>query len=209
MTKKKRLWRKITKNKGLLSIFLISLFWSGSLFLAPLSTPKDSVHGLDGYANRVDYNELWKDLPAFPRFIYTIGDAQCHQKSYRSFSLNGNQMPVDARSAAIYILLTAGLFTSMFASPSLNISESFITIFPRKVQRWVRKKNWEQMFLWLILIFLIAPTGVDGTFQLVTSYESSNLIRVITGSTAGWVIGFLMGIMIITVSELKGGENAV
>lgn len=206
MTSEISIWKKITRSKVLFVLFLISLFWSASLFIAPLSVPHGSVQGLDGYANNMDYMDLWVDMPAYPKYIYSTGDAQCHQKWYRSLSLNGNQMPVDSRSAAIYISFTVGLFTAMLATPSFDASESFISIFPGRIKKYVRDRNWDDRFVWLMLILFIAPTGIDGVVQLVTSYESTNFIRVITGSMAGWVLGVLFGAMMTSIGEL-GGRN--
>ena len=47
----------------------------------------------------------------------------------------------------------------------------------------------------LMILFLalgIVPMAMDGFTQLLTAYESTNIIRVITGFMAGFVIGWFV-----------------
>lgn len=54
--------------------------------------------------------------------------------------------------------------------------------------------------LWWIIGGLI-PIGLDGGLQLITSYESNNLFRVLTGTLAGAVTMLALGYVIYDVSK--------
>ncbi|MCK5548359.1 MAG: DUF2085 domain-containing protein, partial [Thermoplasmata archaeon] len=132
------MWLKmILRSKVLLTIFIISFIWVLSLFIAPLTIPPGTVTGLDGNANRVDYGDLWDDMPLYPRGVYYIGDMQCHQMSHRSFYINGNQMPVCARDVAVYLGLTIGLFAALLIPYTTSITKTLMNLFPRKVREFV------------------------------------------------------------------------
>ena len=54
--------------------------------------------------------------------------------------------------------------------------------------------------LWLLVVGLV-PIGLDGGLQLVTSYESNNFFRVITGSLAGFVTVMAVGLITLEISK--------
>lgn len=81
----------------------------------------------------------------------------CHRKPERSFFWRGKQFPVCARCTGIYVgYLTCFLF--LFNIISINI--------------------------WWTLA-LILPTTVDGLTQAYCNRESNNILRFISGLTAG------------------------
>jgi uncharacterized membrane protein len=47
----------------------------------------------------------------------------------------------------------------------------------------------------LIGLFLL-PIALDGGLQLITYYESNNILRLITGFPTGWIGGILLGALI-------------
>jgi uncharacterized membrane protein len=59
----------------------------------------------------------------------------------------------------------------------------------------------DERFL-LLLILSLVPIGIDGVGQLLGFWESSNLIRVITGMAAGVPIGFAIGVIIDEIAPL-------
>lgn len=81
----------------------------------------------------------------------------CHQLPERSFFLKGKQFPVCARCTGIHI---GYLSFPIFLFGFLNLS------------------------LWLSIIFIL-PTVIDGLTQAFFERESTNLLRFITGLTAG------------------------
>ncbi|MCI0497956.1 MAG: DUF2085 domain-containing protein [Thermoplasmata archaeon] len=146
-------------------ILVVTILVDAALFLAPLSEPEGTVDlGERPGANRIDKQTYTDEINPFARPIYVFGDATCHQKASRSLFINGNQMPVCARDVGVYLGLTAGALLFL--------------LFPRRYSMW-----------WALV--LIVPLGIDGTVQLVTSYDSNNLLRVATGMMYGGVIGLL------------------
>ncbi len=130
------------------------------LIIAPYLEPPGSVYlGEDGKANTIEHGGRINSMRnPVSRPVYLFGDWECHQHASRSFFLNDNQMPVCARCTAIFLFI--------------GLTAFFIVFYRVKVS-----------FLWVLL--LIIPMGLDGTIQLLSSYESTNPIRFITGGLAG------------------------
>lgn len=82
----------------------------------------------------------------------------CHQMATRSFFIKGYQFPVCARCTGIAIGYIIG----------------FILSFIFKFNFWI--------------LILVIPMILDGTIQLYTKYESSNIKRLITGFLFGFSI---------------------
>ncbi len=81
----------------------------------------------------------------------------CHQRPDRSFFWKGKQFPVCARCTGVHIG-----YLSLPVFPLLATS-----------------------FGWAISLALIVPAFLDGLLQGLTSYESHNYLRLITGILAG------------------------
>lgn len=147
------------------AIFLFGIL----LFIVPVMEPPHTVNfGENGIVGQMEhYENISKMRNPVSKAIYLFGDWECHQHASRSFFINGNQMPVCARCAAIFI--------------SISITSLILLFFRIK------------MPLWLIIV-LIVPLAVDGSLQLITSYESTNLIRFFTGYLSGFatVVAFNM-----------------
>ena len=153
-------------------LFLIFFIWILLQFIAPLALPHQSVNELDGITGFIDNKEKINDMSAPWNSIYSCGDRLCHQKSDRSFFINGNQMPFCARCTAIWLGLTFGLAFMIFYK--IDLDEKFI-----------------------ILIFIgLVPIGIDGFGQLFGLWESNNIIRVITGILVGFICGLAIGVII-------------
>ena len=163
-------------------LFILFLLWSILQFLAPITLPENSVQDLSGLVAISD-NEGTINRIDFPlNFVYSAGDRLCHQKSERSFFLNGNQMPFCSRCTAIWVGLTIGL--------------GFIIFYRVKLDEK----------LLLILIIGVAPLALDGIGQLFNLWESTNLIRVITGFIVGVVCGVTSGVIIDEFREIKNNK---
>lgn len=153
--------------------FLIVFFWAFSLILAPLTLPKNSVKDLSGIVGREDNKEINEKMNPFAKFIYKTGDSNCHQLKRRSYFLNGNQLPFCSRCLGIF-------FGFAFAGAIITFKRVELT--------------------WQLIIIGLTPIGIDGTIQLFTSYESYNIIRLITGLLVGIITGFAVGQIIYEVS---------
>jgi uncharacterized membrane protein len=155
-------------------IFIIITIWSLGMIIAPLTLPPDSVNDLTGTVGPMDNQDQIDEMNGYAKFYYQAGDANCHTIKERSFFINGNQMPFCARDVAIFFGMALGMGIVLFVR------------FPIK--------------LWWVIGGLI-PIGLDGGLQLVTSYESNNLFRVLTGGLAGVVTMLALGFVVHDVSK--------
>jgi uncharacterized membrane protein len=164
--------------------------------------PPGSFANAVGVANLVDHESTWETFPLYARVVYTIGDAQCHQLWYRSFSLNGNQLPIDARMTSMYVFANLGLVAVMFARPSTSTGRVILNSLPAFVRRRLESVGVERGAA-LLMIGGMVPTAIDGFTQLfkVGGYESTNAMRVLTGAPLGYVGGLLLGAMLVTIRQ--------
>jgi len=164
--------------------FFLFLTWIVLQFLAPLSLPRGSIDNLSGLTAVSDNEELLSDIPIPWNFIYSTGDRLCHQKAERSFFINDNQMPFCSRCTAIWIGLAIGLGVMVFYRIQLN-----------------------EKFLFIIIAGL-APIGIDGIGQLFGFWESTNIIRVVTGLIIGSICGISIGIIIDEIKTFRPFKKA-
>ncbi len=159
-------------------LFIIFSLWVILQFLAPLMLPAGSIQDISG-AVAVSDNDYVTENMSFPwNFIYNSGDRLCHQIAERSFFINGNQMPFCARCTAIWLGLAIGLGFMVFYKIQLD-----------------------EKFLFAIIICLV-PIGIDGVGQLFGLWESTNIVRLITGLLAGGICGLAIGIIIDETKEI-------
>jgi len=199
------LWARLTWSKALFGLLVLSLFWTTSLFICPLTMPPGSTpNNLVGGANVIDHEKIWATFPLYPRIIYTIGDAQCHQLYYRSFWLNGNQMPIDERMTSMYVFANLGVIAAIFARRSTSTGQVMLDALPAFVRRRLSKLGTERAGAVIVILGLV-PIGIDGFTQLfrVNNYESTPLARVVTGGLAGFVGGLLVAAMLVTIRQFS------
>ena len=187
---------RIYLNKPLLVLLGFSLFWSLCMFLAPLTMPPHTVEHLATGTAAMDFSDKWATLPFFDRVIYAIGDSQCHQLESRTYYINGNQMPVCSRCMALFLFTNLGVVTAMFVRPKYDISKSAVQLFPSKIRRYIEIHNAEFSVWCLLATLCILTTAIDGFYQLLTPYESTNLKRIIFSLPTGWFGGFAVGLML-------------
>lgn len=156
--------------------FVFFSIWILLQVLAPIALPKGSVSDLSGLVAISDNEDTINNMDFPWNFIYSAGDRLCHQKAERSFFINDNQMPFCSRCTAIWLGLAIGLGFMVFYTIQLN-----------------------EKFLFAIILSVV-PMGVDGVGQLFGFWESTNIIRVITGLLIGVVCGVALGVI---VDEIK------
>lgn len=105
--------------------------------------------------------------------VYLLFSPGCHQLPERSLFLFGYKLGVCARCTAIYF----GFLGTTILYPLIRNIDNNQT--PGK---------------WLLILSLV-PMGLDGGIQLVTSYESTNEIRILTGG----IFGMILALYIIPV----------
>jgi uncharacterized membrane protein len=142
-------------------------------YLAPSGTINFGNDGIVGAGDKAD--EIAVIDNGVARFFYNAGDANCHQHADRSFFLNGNQMPFCARCTSIFFGLAIGAALLIFMSLELHI-------------------------FWILLG--LVPMALDGGIQLITSYESTNPMRFLTGSLAGIVTGIALGYIVSEIGKI-------
>lgn len=198
------LWARLTGSKALFAVLLLNLIWTASLFIAPFTVPPGSFANQIGGASLVDHENIWATFPLYARIIYTIGDAQCHQLYYRSFSLNGNQIPIDQRMTSMYLFASFGVLAAMFAHPSTRTGRVMLNSMPMFIRRRLAKLRSERAGAVIVIIGLL-PMAVDGFTQLfrVNNYESTPIARVVTGGIAGFVGGLLVAAMLVTIRQFS------
>lgn len=196
----------------------ISGFIFFSMFLAPLTLENGSVPKLSGRANALDYMSVdgsfswgnqqttdlggighnqeeygyfsWSELNPYAAMIYAFGDLNCHQKSERSWEINGNQMPVCTRDLGIFLgIFIIGLIWTRFGHNRWTIKDSMFSIFPDKRLDSIYEKNQRNFLFWGIGGLSILPILLDGGIQAISDYESDTLRRIITGALFG--MGFM------------------
>lgn len=164
-----------------LVMFVVTVIWAALMFVAPLMVPADTLTDLSGKVSIHDNDALFEDLSPLPKAVYWIGDAECHQIAERSFFINGNQMPFCTRDLGLFIGLAAGAGLATFVRYKINP---------------------------LFVIAGLVPIGLDGGLQLVTSYESNNVLRLVTGLLAGVVLSLLLAHFIFALQEEKPDAGA-
>jgi uncharacterized membrane protein len=166
-------------SRILLVLFSLFFIWSLLQFLAPILLPNSSLEDLSGSTGVLDNKAAINDL-SFPwKFIYTTGDRLCHQKTDRSFQINNNQMPFCSRCTAIWTGMTIGIGLMIFYKIPLN-----------------------NKFL-IAIILSIVPIGIDGFGQLFGFWESTNIIRIVTGLLIGIICGIAIGLIVDETKDLK------
>ena len=151
------------RKKSLLAFvpFIIAMVWVILLFISPLTQASGTIYlGNQGKVSLPDnaHNITVEVQNPVARAVYLIGDIMCHQHADRSFFIDGNQMPFCARCTGIFLGLAFGFLIGALYD---------IRMGP------------------LLYFIMIIPLGLDGTLQLITPYESTNFIRIVTGMLTG------------------------
>lgn len=173
-------------------------------FLTPLLLPSGTVSHLDAAMGSLDNLEAIDELPPWAKPVYLFGDLECHQMQRRSFFINGNQMPVCARDAGMFLGFILGAVLSMFALPRATEEDRAATLL--RFQRRISLEGRPNMVTLMALLFM-APLVLDGGLQLVTQvmhghgliyyyYESSNILRLMTGILFGLPLACYLGVML-------------
>ena len=172
--------RRKQRLKNLVFVFfLLFLIWIFLQFLAPFALPSDSVSDLSGIVGFSDNENVIQNM-SFPwDAVYSSGDRLCHQRADRSLFLNGNEMPYCSRCTAIWLGLAIGLGFMVLYTLELN-----------------------EKFLIAIALGLI-PIGIDGIGQLLGFWESTNVVRILTGLPAGIICGVAIGIILEELRTIR------
>ncbi|HEC82239.1 MAG TPA: DUF2085 domain-containing protein [Thermoplasmatales archaeon] len=167
-------------SRLILLFFVLAFIFFVLQVAAPVSLPASTMQSLSGCVGVMDNGERIREIGLPWNIVYEAGDLLCHQKSERSFFINGNQMPFCSRCTAIWFGLVVGLGVMVFYR--MRLSGRFV----------------------LGVLLGLVPIGVDGFGQLFGLWDSTNLVRVLTGLPAGFVCGVAVGVI---VYENRGIKN--
>jgi uncharacterized membrane protein len=202
----------------------ISLGLLLAMVVAPLTLPSGTVPPLGARANAIDYATLdgplsygnqrhldhstqqvvepeegfaWSDLPLAHALIYAFGDLNCHMLSERSWTVNGNQMPMCVRDLGILSgLALAGVVLRRRLVNRWTITDTSLSVLPTSWQDTIYARQKRRFAFFGLGTLCIVPLGLDGFVQLLTSYESTAWLRLVTGLPFGFGLGVLMGAML-------------
>lgn len=167
-------------QKWKLTMLAVFVAWLAVLLVAPLSLPSGSVRDLSGSVGRLDNPAQEARMNPFADAVYTMGDIECHQIAERSFYLNGNELPVCSRDIGISLGLLAGMVIGIL---------------------YVRRIN---PFL---LAMGLVPILLDGGLQSITSYQSNNMLRLVTGIIAGIAAALLLCEFAARYLDVEAGKG--
>jgi len=156
-----------------LILFTLWLLW---VLVAPFTLPPGSVTDLSGSVGTIDNSHRIEEMNPFAAAIYWLGDANCHQLASRSYYLNGNQMPFCARDLGIFLGMALGMVLAFM----IKARPPF-----------------------LLVILGLVPMALDGGIQLLTDYESTNLMRLLTGALAGVSVAFLIHLIALNIRDSR------
>jgi len=168
---------KTRVNRARFSVVIVFSILAAMIFAAPFTLPNSSVKDLSGKVGVLDNQKVIEKMNPFAQVIYTIGDWNCHQLASRSLFLNGNQMPFCARDTGILLGAIIGMAFAISFDPK---------------------------FRWIYIGLGLVPLAIDGSLQLLTTYESTNAIRLLTGAFAGIAASLLLSHLAWTSLSISG-----
>ncbi len=159
--------------------FVFLFIWVLLLFLSPLTQPPGTIYlGNSGKVSVTDntpyINTHVHNILA--RYVYLSGDVMCHQHADRSFFVGGNQMPYCSRCTGIFLGLAFGAFIGALFRVRIGLG---------------------------FYLLVIIPLALDGGVQLLTSYESTNFTRIVTGTLVGTFTSIVMWYVYQDVHEFS------
>jgi uncharacterized membrane protein len=175
------MWKELSPlRRAEATILCAFAIWLALVFIAPLSLPTGSVTDLSGSIGSIENWDSIEQMNPLAATVYLIGDSQCHQLLERSYTINGNQMPFCSRDLGAFIGLVAGMALAFSGRLRVN---------------------------WKMALLLLVPMGLDGGAQLISSYESTNSVRLATGILAGVGVAYLLDWFATRMLEPKGTKN--
>jgi len=167
-------------SKVLLVVFAFTTLWVALVVAAPMMVPAGTLQDLSGVVGGHENEYQFESLSPLPHAIYWMGDGECHQIADRSYFINDNQMPFCARDLGLFLGIALGFGIASFYRLKINP---------------------------LLLLLGLIPMGIDGGVQLITSYESNNPLRLITGIIAGVSMALLIGSFVLVIQEDRASRR--
>ena len=102
-------------------------------------------------------------------------------------------MPVCVRDVGIFLGIAIGGF--LFSRKGFNrwtIRDTFLSLLPDKSMESVYKNDKRLLAMFVLIGVAAIPMAIDGFTQMLTSYESTATMRLLTGTPFGILIGTFM-----------------
>ncbi|MEM3341083.1 MAG: DUF2085 domain-containing protein [Thermoplasmata archaeon] len=208
-------------SKMVFVFFLLTFAFAVSIWISPVTMPRHTVVHLWANANMVDYDWFGdgynngttiintSNMTLFHKVIYWFGDFNCHQRYERSITFHDNQMPLCARCTGIFTAVPLGAAFVFLCTASYSFRDTAVSFLPVKFREKLNKPWRRELFLIALFLICIAPMVLDGGLQLVTSYESNNVKRLITGALAGWFGGYALGVVFLAATTMAASDPGV
>ncbi len=117
-------------------------------------------------------------------FLYRAYHLSCHQLPSRSWFICGTKLGVCVRCLATYLF-----FIPIGAA-----------LFIRSLRIWIGRRSFLR-FVLPVWLGSLSPLLIDGLLQLITPWESTNLLRFATGALAGVGTALLFGYLFLKFIE--------
>ncbi|MBD3285442.1 DUF2085 domain-containing protein [candidate division WOR-3 bacterium] len=124
------------------------------------------------------------NIKGLAHFLYGFYGLTCHQIPSRSLFLFGEKMGVCTRCFATYLsLIPAGAL-----------------LFIIRLRSWISQRSFLK-FVLPVSLSLNLPMIADGLIQLLTPWESTNILRLITGGLSGIGMALFLGWIFLKVTR--------
>lgn len=118
------------------------------------------------------------------RLLYGFYHLGCHQLDERSWFICSAKLGVCVRCFATYVFfIPVG-----------------VALFIRPLRTWIARRSFLR-FVLPVWLGSLSPLLIDGLLQLVTPWESTNLLRFITGGLAGVGTALLLGYLVLRFTQ--------
>ena len=118
------------------------------------------------------------------RLLYGFYHLGCHQLDERSWFICSAKLGVCVRCLATYVFFIPMGFA----------------LFIRPLRIWIGRRSFLR-FVLPVWLGSLSPLLIDGLLQLVTPWESTNLLRFITGGLAGAGTALLLGYLVLRFTQ--------
>jgi hypothetical protein len=153
-----------------------SVAWAALLVIAPLVAAQAPSTRVEG---------------GFLLAAYAIGGAICHQRPGRSFFLWGEQMPVCARCAGIYVAAAITAIVAAWVAP-LKGRPATATTVGRRLSAVDGQRFSAASRSRLILGAAAVPVVLSLVYEWTTGHMPSHWARAVTGLPLGAVVAWLV-----------------
>jgi len=193
------MWFLNNKKLPYIAFFIFMLFFNFLIFITPFISM--NYYKFENFQNKTNNESKTNDNLINPKILYDLFAFTCHQLNSRSLCLfeSGQQTYIgNCAQDGIFslkkseIVFYQGEIGYKFPVCARDIAIYFAMLLGILILPFFQKIESEKMPSIWILIFASFPLALDGTLQIFGLYESTNLVRILTGFLAGIVLPFYL-----------------